>query len=341
MDVSFVSEHGIATKRTLVAKCNEESHGPLIHLQQETTHPDKQSSRRRRSKYTRAAARILMNMSGELIGTSILTLVICSVVSAAVLSGAQVGIWQVAVVCGLGVAISIYCVSYLSGAHLNPAITLAFAVIRHRSFSWKDIFPYVVSQFLGGVVAGAVLYAFNDRAISLYENENGIERGSNASIITAMMFGEYFPNPALYDHSNPDNLEVTSLFKALAVETWTTFILAFVIFSLTDKENTAIGTKNKILAPLMIGLTVSTMISIYGPHTQVGMNPARDLGPRIVAACAGWGLVAIPGPRRGFWVYILGPLVGALLGAALNDLLISKVVALVKQKRENEDEDKE
>ena len=315
IDVTFVNEEGIETKKTMIAKRVQ----PLV-----STHTNDKLK-----KLVRELAIFMTSPFGELIGTFLLTLVICSVVSSAVLSGAQIGLWQVAVVCGLGVAISIYSVSHICDAHLNPAITIAFALLRYKAFSWKKIIPYIIFQLLGGILAGTVLYSFNSDAISLYEEENGIERGTNASVISAMMFGEYFPNPSLYSHLNEENLKVASLLKALAVEAWTTSILAFVIFSLTDKTNTTIGQENqKVMAPLMIGLTVAILISIYGHLTQVGMNPARDFGPRLVAASAGWGLVAIPGPRNGFWVYILGPLLGGVLGAALNDLVLSKLVKL-------------
>ena len=270
---------------------------------------------------------LLISIGGELIGTFFLTLVICSSVSTSILSGAQVGLWQVAVVCGLGVSISIYCTAHISDAHLNPAITVAFAIIRFKSFSQKKILPYIISQMLGGVLAGTVVYTVSKNALNLYERERSIERGGNKSIITAMMFGEYFPHPAMYDHSDPENLNIVAPLGALAIEMWTTGILAFVIFSLTDKSNSTIGQEgNKIMAPLMIGLTVSLMISVYGPYTQVGMNPARDFGPRLIAACAGWGRIAIPGPRSGFWVYIVGPLLGGPIGAATNDLVVSKAV---------------
>ncbi len=331
MDVTFVGDHGVATTRTMVAKSSGESRQPLVSSEQTVHTHGKQSQKGKRiNKYLVTMAVILTYMLGELIGTFLLTLVICSAVGGAVLSGSLVGIWQVGVVCGMGVAISIYCVSHISEAHLNPAVTIAFAIMRYSSFSWKKIVPYITAQMMGGILAGAVFYSFNSEAISLYEEQNEIQRGENSSILTAMLFGEYFPNPALYNHSDPKNLKVTSLLSAFAVETWTTSILTFVIFSLTNKHNTSVGRENKVLAPLMIGLTVSVMISIYGQHTQVGMNPARDLGPRIVAACAGWGVVAIPGPRGGFWVYIVGPVVGAVLGAVLS----SMVVAMVKKKVE-------
>ncbi len=331
LDINFIDEQGIESTRTMVAKCKEEEE-PLITSQPQPNKSEKQSQRKQ--KFITELAVVLTSMGGEFIGTFFLTLVICSVVATAVLSGAQVGLWQVAIVCGLGVSISIYCTAHVCDAHLNPAITVAFAVVRYKAFSWKKIIPYIVFQILGGVLAGGVLYAFSNEIISLYEEKNGITRGENASVITAMIFGEYFPNPAIYNHSNLRNLQIVSVTRAFFVEAWTTFILAFVIFSLTDKNNTTAGNheSGRVLVPLLIGLTVAVLISIYAPLTQVGMNPARDLGPRIVAACAGWGAVAIPGTRNGFWVYVLGPVIGALLGGALNDFCVSKVLRLVKKR---------
>ncbi|MCE2457412.1 MAG: aquaporin [Dehalococcoidia bacterium] len=64
------------------------------------------------------------------------------------------------------------------------------------------------------------------------------------------------------------------------------------------------------------------MISLFAPLTQAGWNPARDFGPRIVAFLAGWGSIAIPGPSNGFWVYIVGPMIGAPIGAAVHEYLL-------------------
>lgn len=270
-------------------------------------------------------------------GTMLLTLTICSGVSSAILSEAQVGIWQVTVLMWLGVALAIYTTSHICDAHLNPAITIAFAVIRRKSFSWKKIVPYIISQMLGGVFAGAVLYFFAYEQIAIYEERNGIERGRNGSVITASMFGEYFPNPSLFDHGNQDSFRAVSLFKAFAVEAWATSILAFIIFSLTDEVNLVINSKDsKIIVPLLIGAAIALLLSLYGPYTQAGMNPARDFGPRLIASFAGWGTVAIPGPRKGFWVYIMGPIVGALSGAALNDLIVSKLSRTIRKWKDSE-----
>ena len=80
---------------------------------------------------------------------------------------------------------------------------------------------------------------------------------------------------------------------------------------LPRRHSTTIGSgKHKVPVPILIGATVMVLISLYGSLTQAGLNPARNLGPRIVAAMAGWGKIAIPGPRNGFWVYVVGPLFG-------------------------------
>ena len=134
-----------------------------------------------------------------------------------------------------------------------------------------------------------------------------------------MMFGEYFPNPAIYG-TGPDAAALISPAGAAFVEGFGTAILALVIFSLTDQRNAGLSTKN--MTPLLIGFTVAALISLFAPLTQAGWNPARDFGPRIVAFLAGWGSIAIPGPSNGFWVYIVGPMIGAPVGAAVHEFLL-------------------
>lgn len=322
---------------TLIAKYDgqdADSDGTLVGslTQKQGKQPE---NKKFRHQFSQQLAFMLTAIAGEFIGTFLLTFVICSVVAASIVTSAHVGLWQVAVVCGLGVALSIYTTAHSSDAHLNPAITVAFAIVRWRTFSWKRILPYVIFQVLGGMLAGGVLYALFRRAISYFEVQYDIERGSNDSVLSAMLFGEYFPNPAFYNHSIPSSYEVISPFEAMAVEAFCTGVLAFVIFSLTDKRNSTVSSgSNPVLVPLLIGLTVSVLISICGPLTQVGMNPARDFGPRLFAACAGWGSMAIPGPRNGFWVYIVGPIVGAPMGAGLNDWIISNAVRFAREVRE-------
>jgi glycerol uptake facilitator-like aquaporin len=102
---------------------------------------------------------------------------------------------------------------------------------------------------------------------------------------------------------------------AFLAEALGTGVLAFVIFSLTNKKN---NTAKSGYVPLLIGATVGALIAVIAPLTQAGFNPARDFGPRIVALIAGWKEVAF----QGWWVYVLGPIVGAVAGAAVADKVL-------------------
>ena len=222
---------------------------------------------------------------------------------------------------GLGVAISIYLSAHMSDAHLNPAMTLAFGIVRFRQFHWSRILPYMVAQVLGGLLAGVFVFVIYHSVIEEFEDRQGIVRGENGSELSAMIFGEYFPNPALFPHDNSANLKVVSVLQACFIEAWGTGILVFVVFGATNPHN-ALLDQSKVFVPLIVGITVACLISLYGPLTQAGWNPVRDFCPRVVAALAGWGPIAIPGPRNGFWVYIVGPLIGGPIGGALSDALV-------------------
>lgn len=256
---------------------------------------------------------------GEAVGTFILVLFGIGSVAAAVATGAQMGLWQVAVVWAFGVALAIYVSANVSGAHLNPAVSLAFAIFRRSDFSFRMLPLYWTAQLLGAVLAGVTVLAVFSPFIVRFESDNGIVRGEAGSQLSAMMFGEYFPNPAMYG-TGPDAAALISPAGAAFVEGFGTAILALVIFSLTDRRNAGLSTKN--MTPLLIGFTVAALISLFAPLTQAGWNPARDFGPRIVAFFAGWSGVAIPGPSNGFWVYIVGPMVGAPVGAAVHEFLV-------------------
>src|ERR671927_226344 len=130
-----------------------------------------------------------------------------------------------------------------------------------------------------------------------------------------MIFGEYFPNPAIFG-TGPEAAALVSPLAAMLVEALGTAILVLVIFALSDPDNAA--APEPTLVPFFIGFTVAALISLFAPITQAGWNPARDLGPRLVALALGWGEVALPGPAGGFWVYLIGPLLGGPVGARLH-----------------------
>ena len=254
---------------------------------------------------------------GETVGTYLMVMIGTSSVAAAAITGAQVGLWQVAVVWTLGVSLAIYATANISGAHLNPAVTLAFAIFRREDFDYRLIPLYWTAQLIGSIFAGLTVLGIFGSAIARFEAENSIVRGAAGSQRSAMVFGEYFPNPGIYGTETAGS--IISPLGALFVEGFGTAILALSIFVLTDKRNAGlIGN----LAPLLIGATVGALISLFAPLTQGGWNPARDFGPRIVAYFAGWESIAIPGPSEGFWIYILGPLIGAPLGAAVHHFLL-------------------
>jgi glycerol uptake facilitator protein len=266
---------------------------------------------------------------GETVGTFILVFVGVGSVHSAVITGAMSGIWQVAVVWGIGVSLAIYVSSAMSGAHLNPAITVALAAF--RGFAWRNVVPYILSQLVGAILAACLLYVLFHGPIASFELAKGLVRGNPGSELSAMVYGEYFPNPAIAASS--PGIVGLSVFAAMLAETVGTAILALIVFAVTDEHNT--GRPDKRLAPLFIGLTVSVLIAILAPISQAGFNPARDFGPRLVAYMAGWGSVAIPGPSGGFFtVYILSPIVGALIGAAAYKYIVSKALLAVNPQEE-------
>lgn len=239
----------------------------------------------------------------ETIGTFLLVLFGTGVVAAAVITGAQVGQWQVAAVWGFGVALAIYATASISGAHLNPAVSLAFAIFRRGEFPFRRMFAYWAAQLAGAILAALIVLAAFGPFIARFEQANGYVRGAPGSQHSAMIFGEYFPDPNTVGVDAAARA-LMSAPAAAAIEGLGTAILVLVIFSLSDRRNAALP--NKGLAPFFIGFTVAVLISVFAPLTQAGWNPARDFGPRIVAFFAGWGGIAIPGPSGGFWAYKIG-----------------------------------
>jgi glycerol uptake facilitator protein len=265
---------------------------------------------------------------GELLGTFLLVLFGTGSVASAVLTGALQGLWQVAVVWGFGVSLAIYCAGTLSGAHLNPAVTLAVALFRRDAFPARRVVPYWLAQLVGAIGAGLVVLVVWGPYLTRFESKEGLVRGAPGSERAAMIFGQYFPNPAIFG-TGPDAQALTSPLEAMLVEAFGTAILVFVIFALTDPKNRV--TPERGMVPFFIGFTVAILICLFAPITQAGWNPARDLGPRLVAWAAGFGSIAIPGPRGGFWIYLVGPCLGAVVGAFLYQ---QGVRSLLRQGRE-------
>ena len=249
---------------------------------------------------------------GEFFGTFLLVFFGCGSVCASVLTGAQVGVFQVAIVWGIGIATAIHLTGSLSGAHLNPAVTVSMAV--WTDFPKRRVVPYVVTQMLGAFAAAAVLHLVFGDALRVYEQINGIVRGGPGSEASAMVFGEFFPSPGGKALTEAARARMSPS-AAFGAEVIGTSILLLVIFCVTDERNKA---HPRILTAATIGLTVTLLISLLGPLTMACFNPARDLGPRVFSSLSGWGRMPFEVNGQGWLtVYICAPLVGGVLGGFL------------------------
>ena len=241
---------------------------------------------------------------GEALGTFLLVLFGCGSVAVSILFNAYQGIMQIALAWGIGVTLAIYLTRHLSCAHLNPAVTLAMVISKRMSAQKLPV--YLFAQFTGAFLAGVAVYVLFSPSISAFESIHNIVRGTTESIQTAKMFGEFY--------AVSGSTAVVSLPLAIGAEAFGTFLLLLMIFALTEGCN--IGRPHDAMAPLFIGLTVSSIICLIAPLTQAGLNPARDFSPRMVAWIAGWGPAAFPDQSGGFFfVYILGPMIGGIFAA--------------------------
>ncbi|WP_154605486.1 MIP/aquaporin family protein [Arthrobacter sp. AQ5-05] len=213
------------------------------------------------------------------------------------------------------VALGIYVAGGVTGAHLNPAVTLAFAV--RRKFAWKKVLPYVGAQVAGAFAAAALLYLLYFNAIDAFNAAAKTGRSDPGGLTTFSIFATF---PAQYFNGN--------LTIPLVDQIVGTAFLVLLIAAIVDMRNLAVQAN---LGPLMIGLAVAAIGMSFGANAGYAINPARDFGPRLFAWMAGWGDVALPGSVDGsfswyFWVPIVGPLIGGVIGIVLYDWFIGDVL---------------
>jgi glycerol uptake facilitator protein len=246
---------------------------------------------------------------GELIAEAIAMLIIivvgCSVAAMYLLyapSPYQQAYWGVCVAWGLGVTIAIYATGSISGTHANPAVTLALALF--RGFCWRKVLPYWLAQVLGAFIGAALVYHLYGPVIDHFNQAQGLTRQAGGA------GGVFFTAPGL---------AVTPL-HALGDQVIMTALLVFGIFAITEQYNEAAPSANS--GALMIGLLVATIGASMGYLEGWAINPARDFGPRLFAYVAGWGESALPGHDNYWWVPIIGPLLGGVVGGAAYQWLI-------------------
>jgi glycerol uptake facilitator protein len=221
----------------------------------------------------------------------------------------------------IAVALAVYVAGGISGAHINPAVTLAFAVF--RGFPWSKVPGYMIAQVLGAFTAAALLYLNYKQAINAFEAANDIVRGEDSSIPSFSIFATF---PAEY-YSNAAGPFLDELIG--------TALLVGIVLALVDEFGEGPGAN---LAPLMIGFVVFAIGMSFGANSGYAINPARDLGPRLFAWIQGWGDIAVPGNYGNvdgyMWIPIVAPLVGGLVGALVYDFFIRGTLQALKEEGE-------
>ncbi len=252
---------------------------------------------------------LLGECSAEFIGTYILVLLGDTAVAVAVFTGGY-DLAGVAMMWGVGVALGVYVAAGVSGAHLNPAVSVA--LVAWRKFPVRKLFPFIFSQVAGAFTAALTIYLCWRGMWEPTAARLGVSVGEPGSQKLMMVFSCFYPNPGMVG-IGPEDLAKVTTGAAFLTEAVLTAILVLAILALIDDRNPAAPKSN--LAPFFIGLTVMGLIAIGAPLTMVAINPARDFGPRLFGYLVGYGDVAFPGPRgHEWWLYIVAPMTGALLG---------------------------
>ncbi|MDQ4116050.1 MAG: aquaporin family protein [Actinomycetota bacterium] len=214
---------------------------------------------------------------------------------------------------GLGVVFGVYAAGGISGAHINPAVTLAFAL--RRGFSWAKVPLYWLAQVLGAFVAAALVYAVYWPSFVAFDAANQVA-SRDQSLSTFAVFATY---PAPYFNGG--------LWGPLLDQIVGTALLLAIIAAIVDRRNQAPAAN---LGPFLIGLVVVGIGMTYGTNAGYAINPARDLGPRLLTYFEGWGRLAFPGAGEYFgnywWIPIVGPLIGGAIGILVYDLFIGQVL---------------
>jgi MIP family channel proteins len=239
----------------------------------------------------------------EFLGTFVLIMFGVGVVAQVVLSGQTAGTYlSINFAWGLGVVMGCYVAGGVSGAHLNPAVTLALAV--HRGFAWSKVAPYMLAQLAGAFAAAAVVYLTYAPAFDQFD-------GGVRQVLGPQGTGGIF---ATYPQA------FLSTFPAGFIDQFVgTALLMLVVLAISDARNAPPAAH---MAPLIVGLLVVAIGMAFGFNAGYAINPARDLGPRLFTAIAGWGGEVFRAGNSWWWVPIVAPPLGAVAAGVVYDGLI-------------------
>jgi MIP family channel proteins len=250
-------------------------------------------------------AGLTRELLAEFLGTFVLIVFGVAVVAQTVLSGGTAGtMLSINLGWGLAVTMGCYVAAGVSGAHLNPAVTLALAAF--RGFAWPKVAPYMLAQLAGAFVASVVVFLTYHEALTAFD---GGTRRVVGDLATAGIWATY-PKPFL-----------STFPGGLVDQIVGTALLVGVIFGITDGRNSIPPAG---LIPLIVGLLVVLIGMTFGFNAGYAINPARDLGPRLFTAVAGWGGDVFRAGNSWWWVPIAGPLAGGLIGGFVYDALIGR-----------------
>jgi len=223
----------------------------------------------------------MKKLTAEFIGTFWLVLGGCgSAVLAAGFPELGIGFVGVSLAFGLTVVTMAYAIGHISGCHLNPAVSIGLWM--GGRFEGKDVFPYIISQVMGGIAGGLILYL-------IASGKPGFEVGGFAS----NGFGEHSPGGY-------------GLISALVTEVVMTFIFLFVILGVTHSK------APRGFAGLAIGLCLTLIHLISIPITNTSVNPARSTSQALIAG--GWAIDQL-------WLFWVAPIVGAILAGIVYKIL--------------------
>lgn len=244
----------------------------------------------------------LREAAAEFLGTFILIVFGVGVVAQVVLSKQASGEYlSINFGWGLAVTMGAYVAGGVSGAHLNPAVTLALAV--HRRFAWHKVLPYCVAQLAGALAASAVVFFTYREALDHFD-------GGVRTLATAGIWATY---PQDYLSTFPGGFVDQVVGTAL---------LIIIIFAVSDQRNVALPSA---LGPIVVGAGVLLIGMTYGLNSGYAINPARDFAPRVFTALAGWGEQVFTARDHWWWVPVVAPCCGAVLGGWVYDLLITRL----------------
>ncbi len=247
---------------------------------------------------------LVAELIAEFLGTFVLILFGVGVVAMVVLfpssTPAEIihgGYTNITLGWGLAVTMGIYVAGTISGGHLNPAVTLAMAVF--RGFPWRKVLPYFIAQTAGAFLAAALVYRNYLPAFHQFDPQ----LGKTAGVFTTFPAFPAFPQAGFLD------------------QVIGTALLLLMVLAITDEFNVPPGAN---LAPAMIGLVVVAIGMSFGGMHGYAINPARDFGPRLFTAVAGFRNNGLSDGPRVWWVPVIAPLLGGLVGAAVYDFGIRR-----------------